>query len=183
MALTKKRQQLRLTGYERRRLAHWRASRSSKPIDVYTDRIAERVDEPSLAAELGTLLEEPIAAARATNRPAPGFEMRHVAALAANVCTAIATPDRLAFEAKRSTRAHVHTVEECEGAVRNVQIKTASMFSRADWGEDGTDGIPDTYLAQVQWRWRNRCACYRCAGALRQGGSSPSSRAIQSAAF
>lgn len=32
-----------------------------------------------------------------------------------------------------------------------LEIKTAGHFAAAEWGEPGTDEIPDAYLCQVQW--------------------------------
>lgn len=32
-----------------------------------------------------------------------------------------------------------------------LECKTANAFARADWGEDGTDDVPDYYLIQCMW--------------------------------
>jgi len=34
---------------------------------------------------------------------------------------------------------------------RLLECKTANAFARADWGDEGSDDVPDYYLIQVQW--------------------------------
>lgn len=152
MALTKKREAMALTGYGASEVGVIAGlSRWSTPVKIYEKRVHGLEHEDSLPAELGVLLEEPLAKKYAADTGvflAKSDTLRH---RVQTFALAIATPDRIAFAEKRSTRAHIHGVEECEGAIRNVQIKTASMFDRGAWGIDGTDVIPETYLAQVQW--------------------------------
>ena len=54
----------------------------------------------------------------------------------------------------------VHLVNGCRvgntdgmvpGQKRILEVKTASPFAAKDWGEPGTDEIPEYYLTQVQW--------------------------------
>lgn len=126
-------------------------SRFSTPIAIYESRVYGRPQEDvSLPAELGLLLEEPIAAKYHSDT---GLHLARCEALRHPVETfalAIATPDRLAF---RSPHADVQAIEELRDSdvEHNVQIKTASMWDRKSWGRPGSDRIPDAYLAQVQW--------------------------------
>lgn len=123
-------------------------SRFQTPISIYESRVYGRPQETSLPAELGLLLEEPIAAKYHADT---GLHLARCDALRHPVETfalAIATPDRIAF---RAPHAPIEDVAQLEGAEHNVQIKTASMWDRKAWGAAGSDRIPDAYLAQVQW--------------------------------
>ncbi|MFZ5440427.1 MAG: YqaJ viral recombinase family protein [Myxococcota bacterium] len=153
MALTAKREQMALTGYGASEVGTIAGLNNfSTPIEIFEKRVFGKVkDEPTLPAELGTLLEEPLAKKYAADT---GLHVARCDTLRHPVQTfalAIATPDRIAFAEKRASRAMIHDVRDLEGATRNVQIKTASMWNRKEWGEAGTDSIPKPYLAQVHW--------------------------------
>lgn len=152
MALTKRRIEMAKTAYGASEVAGLLGlSKWKSPISIWRSKTTGLDDSAGLAAELGTLLEDPIAKMYAART---GYHLARCATLRHKVQTfalAIATPDRIAFEAKRNTRAQVATAEECEGAIRNVQVKTASMFNRHLYGEAGTDKIPDDYFVQVIW--------------------------------
>src|SRR3990167_6487324 len=34
---------------------------------------------------------------------------------------------------------------------RGIEVKTTSAYLRREWGEENTDQIPDSYLAQIAW--------------------------------
>lgn len=154
MALTAKREAMAETGYGASEvgtivgLNKW-----STPIAVFEKRVfGKPYEEPSLPAELGLLLEEPLAKKYAADT---GLHLVRCDTLRHPVQTfalAIATPDRIGFPAKRETRAMVRDQSELDPQQNiNVQVKTASMWDRKSWGANGTDRIPESYLAQVQW--------------------------------
>lgn len=153
MSLTARRREMAATGYGASEvgticgLNPW-----SSQIRLYEERVHGRQrDEAGLAAELGLLLEQPLAKKFSDDT---GLHLAKCATLrhqSQSHSLAIATPDRIAFGARRETRASIHEVSECAEAEANVQIKTASMWGRKEWGEPGTDAVPPAYLAQVQW--------------------------------
>jgi predicted phage-related endonuclease len=150
MALTKKRLEMGAGAYGASEVGTLAGlNKFSTPIDIYEAHVSGFRNEAGLPAELGLLLEEPIA--KLASKELGLHLVRCDTLRHPQKVLAIATPDRLSFVDPRKTRAIIHSVEECAGAVSNVQIKTASMWNRREWGEPGTDAIPEAYLAQVQW--------------------------------
>lgn len=152
MALSKKRVEMGATGIGASEigvlanLSNW-----STPIAIFARKLQGLNEDVGLAGELGEMFEGPVsnkyhketglylARAGTIRHPDPKFSL------------AICTPDRIAFAEKRESRAKLVKPEDFVEAERNVQIKTASIFERAKWGEYGSDVIPDAYIAQVQW--------------------------------
>lgn len=67
------------------------------------------------------------------------------------------TPDRhgyvdpvLPFACAHPDRLFVPKVRQPADGTQGAEIKTASQFLAGDFGEEGTDEVPDDYLAQVQ---------------------------------
>lgn len=144
-------------------------SRWSSPIAIYESKVYGVRSEAGLPAYLGTALEEPLAKLYAQEHP--GDHLATCDTLGSGIY--LATPDRLVFDAPHG---HVETLEEVAAAHRNVQIKTTSWRQAREWGEPGSDQIPEEYLAQVTWEMgvtglpvsdvyvlfdRERTACYR----------------------
>lgn len=106
-------------------LSKWRT-----PLDVYLDKIGEGEDQPdSPAMEWGRRLEPVI---REKYAEATGL--------------AVEKPDMMLISGE-----HHYMVADLDGICsdgRLLEIKTAR--SGADWGEPGTDEIPEYYMTQVQ---------------------------------
>jgi putative phage-type endonuclease len=152
MGLSKEQLELRRSGIAASEIAVLAGlSRWSSPVAIYEDKIGMCPPrDESLAADLGTLLEEPLAKLYAERT---GLHLAKSRTLRSKVQTiALATPDRIAFDAKRSTRALIADPNECADAVKNVEIKTTTWRLRHEWGAPGTDQVPDYYLAQCQWQ-------------------------------
>jgi len=120
-----------------------------KPIDVFAQKLG-LVDpfEGNKASRWGDLLEEPIAQYYAHQHAAEKIVVRHPRTIPGSIdgtlvrnvsprFQLIATPDRLVYH-KRLPR-----------PFRNLQIKTAGLRQEDNWGEPGTDQIPEHYLIQV----------------------------------
>lgn len=104
-----------------------------KPIDVYLGKRGLIEENPQNAAMTWGIREEPIIAAHYADLHGvkllePGF-MVH-----SKHDWIVGTPDRL-----------------IEGQEKGLEIKTASLRVAHQWGEDGTDQVPDAYLIQCAW--------------------------------
>lgn len=117
-------------------------------LEVYASKIGAAPRPATLPMDLGNLLEEPIAAVysaqfkRALRRVDTIKSPTHALALA--------TPDRAAFLSEPAGLPELLELEHLAGAERLVQIKSVDEWAPG-WGTPGTDEIPETYLAQVQW--------------------------------
>lgn len=154
MALTAKREAMSATGYGASEVATIAGlNKWTTPIAIFEKRVfGKPYEEPSLPAELGLLLEEPLAKKYQADTGAHLARCDTLRHRVETFALAIATPDRIAFPAKRDTRAMVRDQDELDpNACVNVQVKTASMWDRKSWGPNGSDQIPEAYLAQVQW--------------------------------
>ena len=127
-------------------------SKWANPATLYLKRLHPELDTgSSLVSDLGILLEEPIAALYARQRPevclARVETIRHP-----GHAIAIATPDRAVFRAGRFGSDFGELPREhLVAAERLLQIKTTDDRMRPLWGEPGTDAVPENYLAQVTW--------------------------------
>lgn len=130
-------------------------SRWKKPIDVYLDKVKppESNSYPSLAAELGDLIEEPIAKLAASRT---GLFFRKCDTLHRDDKPfAIVTPDRAAFatrEARGDPRKVIRTHAELAESVGFLEVKHTTMRLRYEWGEPGTDEVPDYFYPQGIWQ-------------------------------
>lgn len=153
MALTKKQEELRRCAVGASEIAVLAGlSRWRTPIALWEAKLAGHRDDAGVPAELGVLLEEPLAKYYAKES---GVSPRRLAKCDSLVHPtkpfALATPDRVVFPVPRVSRALVHSVDELQSAERNVQIKSTSWRLAHEWGEPGTDAVPEEYLVQVQW--------------------------------
>lgn len=107
----------------------------STPLDIWRYKVEGLRLEENPAMRRGRLLEPAVAQWYAETT---GATLRSPGTLAHPMFSrALATPDRIA------------TLPD--GEERLLEIKTASWFQREDWGEEGTDEIPQHYVCQVQW--------------------------------
>lgn len=104
------------------------------PLDVYlekTGRAKPWAVEPE-RVKWGRLLEEPIARGYAEAMDLGPGELREPGLLShPQIGCVLGTPDRL-YTSRR----------------RGVEIKAVNPFAKSDYGEEGTDGIPDHYHLQ-----------------------------------
>ncbi len=128
-------------------------SKWATPIAIYEAKVHGFELESSYAMELGTEFEAPIARiwARREKRfiaivdtlrhPDPSFPF------------AIATPDRAVYTsaAARGDGRRKQTRAEIEGAEKILQVKSTNWRMRHLWGDEGTDSIPDEYVAASHW--------------------------------
>ncbi len=144
MSLTEKQLKMRRTGIGASEIAALAGlSKYSTPIQIYERKVGLAPAESSLRMDLGDLLEEPIAqlyARRTGTRLRKCVTLRH-----RTHEIALATPDRAVF------RGEVPAGLPIRSAERLLQIKTTGWRQRDEWGREGTDEIPEDYLAQVQW--------------------------------
>ena len=100
-------------------------------LDVYCDKLGltePQADNPAM--EFGRRLESVIAEKYAEEN---GVKLIHGEFVSKDGWMG-GTPDRL-----------------IEGVDRGLEIKTAGAFRAKDWGESGTDNIPEAYLCQIAW--------------------------------
>lgn len=155
MALTKKQLAARVSGIGASEIAALCGfSRWQKPIDVYLSKVNPPTDgkAPSLAAELGDLMEEPIAKLAADRM---GVFLARVGTIQSeDFPFALATPDRAVFltrEARGDPRRKVTDLRELRECGAVVQCKHSQMRMRYEWGESGTDHVPDYFYPQGIW--------------------------------
>lgn len=147
--LTEQQLELRRTGIGASEIAALAGlSRWATPLSIWESKVLGQRDEVGLPAYLGTALEEPLARLYAEQHPGavlvPSDTLRGPG-------IALCTPDRLAFGAGQQTPARVTSLEQVAGADLNVQIKSTSWRMAREWGEEGSDQVPEEYLAQVTW--------------------------------
>lgn len=111
-------------------------------LDVWLDKIGQRPDtEPTPAMEWGLRLESVIAAAYCERNPG----------------TELAIPRLLRHAEFEWMLCNADRVSD-EGRI--VELKTCSAFAADEWGEPGTDQVPEAYLVQVM----HQMAVYRSHG-------------------
>lgn len=158
MALTKKQLEARALACGASEIAALAGlSKWTSPIEIWKRKIeGESGASPSLAAELGDLLEDPIAKLAAKET---GLTYLKVDTLAPESHPyAVATPDRAGFASREGLgdlRRKLRTAGELSGAVELLQVKHTTMRLRHEWGDFGTDGVPDYYYPQGVWE----CGC------------------------
>lgn len=105
------------------------------PLQVYLEKVgaAEPLDETE-RMRWGTLLEEPVAREYALRT---GGKVRRV-------------NETLRHPEHRCLMAHIdrRVVGRGDGVRRILEVKTSDKFNRSDWGDDGTDQVPEPYLLQ-----------------------------------
>ena len=119
------------------------------PMQIWESKVNPVVDEEtSQPAYWGTVLEDVVAKeyAKRTGRKVQRItkQMRHP-----DFQFAIANIDRAIINPKISGN-----VRWKDGKIttdRILECKTANGFSVKQWGEAGTDSVPDSYLIQCQW--------------------------------
>lgn len=148
--LTAKQQALRRTGIGASEIAALAGlSRYARPIDVYASKVFGQEEIDSYQADLGTELEAPIARIWAQRH---GKHLALVDTLQHRTCPlAIATPDRAIYDDPVLRGDGRKKRMDVRDALGLLQIKSSSWRMRQNWGEDGTDNVPDDYHAQCQW--------------------------------
>lgn len=124
-------------------------SKWATPIAIYEAKVLGREIESTYAMELGTEFEAPIARIWARR------EKRYIALVDTlqhpGKPFALATPDRAVY-LTREARGDGRTKKtSLEGAEKILQVKSTNWRMRPLWGEEGTDFIPDEYVAQAHW--------------------------------
>lgn len=117
------------------------------PRDIFLDKTGKSEPEPETDAMYwGTTLEDVVAreyskrTGRKIERCSVQFQHPQYNFLIANI-------DRVVYADPKKKPVH-------NGQFRTNRIlecKTASQYAAGDWGEPGTDQIPEYYKAQVQW--------------------------------
>jgi predicted phage-related endonuclease len=121
------------------------------PLQVWLDKMGLSEDRPSERADMGLMLE-PVVVER-FKMANPGVKPYRTGTHFGEKEHHASNPDRLIAGTVRQVPGTV-LVEPWtgEGALRAiVQVKTAGYFAAQDFGVEGTDEVPDWYLAQVQW--------------------------------
>lgn len=120
------------------------------PYDVFLDKTAPEL-QPDIVGEAaywGTTLEDVVAKEyqRRTGRKVQRVNhlLRHPEHdfAIANIDRAIINPDISGAVRWKDGRLTTDSLLEC---------KTANGFAASEWGEPGTDSVPDSYLCQCQW--------------------------------
>jgi predicted phage-related endonuclease len=112
-------------------------------LDVWGEIVHGVAPEVGPAAEVGLVLEEPVAHLYATRMLQDHGACFSVGTMRDRSCTwAAATPDRVVWHGGPT--------------VRNVQIKVVGLAQQWRWGEpeQGPEGVPPEVLAQVTWEAR-----------------------------
>jgi hypothetical protein len=168
MALTEEQKRLRAEAYGASEVATIVGSGYGKLIDLYGSKVKPDFSEENLddmlAAELGTLEEEPTA--RVYARKTGTFLHRVRTLRHPTKPLAVATPDRARFVSEEEwKRAHekAHAkyfshaaveldADELEDADRLVEVKTHAARYRRDYGPAGTGQIPEHEAIQTTWQ-------------------------------
>lgn len=153
MTLTRSAQRIRRTGYGSSEVATivgmnpWQS-----PIKVYDRKVLEEEGgRASLPADLGVMLEEPVAKKYATRT---GRHLRRVQTLThPELAIVKATPDRAVFELPPAfSKAKKLGLEDLAAAAGLLEVKTVDEKDRRDYGEPGSDLIPEDKLVQTLWQ-------------------------------
>ncbi len=152
MSLTDKDKALRLTGIGGSDIgAICGLANFKKPIDVWLDKRGKGTDTSSLPAKCGIALE-PVAAGE--------YELRHDCKLAGPFASHrtdvapwhIISVDRLELLTPDPFPApEFGALPARDTIARLVEIKTTNWFGGRAFGVDGSDDLPLSHLAQVQW--------------------------------
>lgn len=126
-------------------------SKWATPIAIYESKVHGFELESSYAMELGTEFEAPIAriwARRQKRWIAIVDTLQHP-----SKPFALATPDRAVYTsaAARGDGRRKQTRQDIEGAEKILQVKSTNWRLRHLWGEEGSDSIPDEYVAASHW--------------------------------
>lgn len=126
-------------------------SKWASPIQIFEAKVLGEQKEESLAMFLGTELEEPIAKlyARETKRWVRPCD----SIINPKYPLALATPDRAVFErpVPELARKKLLGLEAVRQAEKGLEVKSTTWRQAERWGPEGSDEIPEEYLAQVQW--------------------------------
>lgn len=118
------------------------------PLQVWQSKVELQEDSTSEAAYWGTVLEDVVAKeyARRTGHKVQRVttQMRHPEHpfAIANIDRAVVNTDIAGRVFWRDGRLTTNRLLEC---------KTANGFAAKQWGEEGSDYVPDQYLVQCQW--------------------------------
>lgn len=153
MSLTKKQQAIRRTGYGSSEVATiCGLNRWERPIKVYERKVLEETGgRASVMADLGELLEEPVAVLYARRT---GLHCRRVQTITHPTLAIVkATPDRAVFDvAPTWSRSKKLDYDETRTASKLLEVKTVDEKDRKLFGEAGSDFMPHEKLAQVTWQ-------------------------------
>jgi putative phage-type endonuclease len=142
MSLTAEQQAIRSTGIGGSEIGVLAGlSRWASPIDIYERKLGLKIDEASHHLRRGVYLEPACIRWYADTtgwHVADGTTMRHP-----SLARVIATPDGLVYETPEA-------FDKGQPA-RVLEIKSPGRHTWSEWGEPGTDQIPGSYIAQVQW--------------------------------
>lgn len=150
MSLTKKQLEIRRTGIGASEIAALiGASKWSTPIAIFESKLGIAPPLDSYAADLGNELEAPIArvwAKREGRFIALVDTLRHP-----ERPFALATPDRAVYTSAAARGDGRTKKTDVRDAEKLLQVKSTNWRQRHLWGEEGTDSIPDEYVAQCHW--------------------------------
>jgi putative phage-type endonuclease len=135
MSLTDEQKRIRRTGIGSSEIAAVVGlSPYATPLDVWRAKVEGLSIEETPAMKRGRILEDAVADWYAEDT---GARLERCATIRhPESPIALATPDRIATLGSER---------------RILEIKTANLRTLADWGEPGTDEVPQAYLLQVQW--------------------------------
>jgi len=126
-------------------------SRWATPIEIFEAKVTDHQKEVSLAMELGTEFEEPIA--KIYGRRSGKWLKRVDTLKSERYPLAIATPDRAVFPVKVKELVDKKLLGMADlGACEYLaQIKHTNWRQAKDFGEPGTDQVTDAFLAAGMW--------------------------------
>jgi putative phage-type endonuclease len=101
------------------------------PMDVFLSKLTDHENEPSFRMELGLMLE-PVVAQLYANET--GYEL--------------VKPPKLVRHPERDWQ--IASLDYwLKDRTRNVELKTTDSQNIGEWGEPGTDEVPEVYLVQI----------------------------------
>lgn len=124
-------------------LSPWRT-----PYDVFLEKTGPLVERESDSMYWGTVLEDVVAAEYQKRSGRRVQRVKHLLRhpkhdfAIANIDRAVITPEISGNVRWKNGKLTTDRILEC---------KTASGFMAQEWGEPGTDSVPDSYLLQCQW--------------------------------
>lgn len=154
MALTKKQQGLRAAAIGSSEVGVLAGlSRWSTPIAIYEAKVMGFELDANLAMDLGVELEEPIARVYAKRQQR--FLTRVDTLIDPSKPYAVASCDRAVYLSRESwtkdLRAKANR-EDLKAAEKILEVKSTSWRMAHEWGDEGTDEVPDYFLAQTTWQ-------------------------------
>lgn len=128
-------------------------SKWSTPIAIYEAKVLGYELESSYAMELGTEFESPIARIWARQEKRFISIVDTIQHADPEKRFALATPDRAVYTSKQAQGdgRKKKTRPELESAEKILQVKSTNWRLRHLWGDEGTDSIPDEYVAASHW--------------------------------